>query len=92
MPNVLTWDEIEVLSLGLGFCPDQTPDVFEVIKDLNLFVRKLSLKAIHQKAQLQLLSLNALMKSKISECHELRELLTTEESLSLTPPIFIHRG
>lgn len=43
----LTLYEIEVLSLGLGFCPQQHPDNFELTKDLNFFARNLCLKILH---------------------------------------------
>lgn len=45
----LTADEISVFSLGLGFCPDSNYHLFETIKDINLFVCKLNLKALHHK-------------------------------------------
>lgn len=33
---------MEVLSLSLGFCPDQELDIFETIKDLNLIRKKIN--------------------------------------------------
>lgn len=40
----LTEDQIQILSLGLTFCPDQEVDAIEVIKGVNLFARKLMFK------------------------------------------------
>lgn len=34
-------DQTQVFSLGLTFCPDQEVDAFKLIKDVNLFARKL---------------------------------------------------
>ncbi|KAM5191587.1 WD repeat-containing protein 64 [Mantella aurantiaca] len=39
--------EMDVLRLGLSFCPEQDIDVFETIKDINLFARKLILKVMY---------------------------------------------
>lgn len=41
--------ELEVLKRGLSFCPDKDMDVFDVIKDVNLFARKLLLKVLVNK-------------------------------------------
>lgn len=43
----LTPDEVDVLSLGLGFCPDSNYNLFDTVKDINLFIHKLNLKALH---------------------------------------------
>ncbi|CAJ0944873.1 unnamed protein product [Ranitomeya imitator] len=47
---VLTEPQIEVLSLGLSFSPTASFDLFSVMKDLNLFARKLVLKKLHEKS------------------------------------------
>lgn len=39
--------ETQVLARGLSFCPNQNLDKFEVIKDLQLFARKLILKQLY---------------------------------------------
>lgn len=41
--------EIELLSLGLNFCPNSTSNKFELIKDLYLFARKLTYKFMFDK-------------------------------------------
>ncbi|XP_077137152.1 uncharacterized protein LOC143796543 [Ranitomeya variabilis] len=46
----LTRTQIEVLSLGLSFSPTASFDLFSVMKDLNLFARKLVLKKLHEKS------------------------------------------
>ncbi|CAJ0955116.1 unnamed protein product [Ranitomeya imitator] len=46
----LTEPQIEVLSLGLSFSPTASFDLFSVMKDLNLFARKLVLKKLHEKS------------------------------------------
>lgn len=38
-----------VISKGLFFCPDQGLDIFNCIKDLNLFARKVLLQALLDK-------------------------------------------
>ena len=45
----LSVDQISVLELGLSFCPTQNIDAFELIKDINLFSRKLMLKILFYK-------------------------------------------
>lgn len=45
----LSWEEILALQKGLSFCPDQDIDIFECIKDVNLFARKLFLKVLLDK-------------------------------------------
>lgn len=37
---------MDALSLGLSCCPSDNADKFELIKELNLFVRRLAWKAI----------------------------------------------
>lgn len=76
--QVLTPEELEVLSLGLGFCPDSSYDIFKTIKDLNLFVHKLNLKILHHKPESSTAGSAALMQLSIAECRELRELLLTD--------------
>lgn len=49
MDKTLSNDAKELLQLGLSFCPVQNLDKFTVIKDLNLFTRKLLLKVIYDK-------------------------------------------
>lgn len=46
IPYPLSRDELIVLKLGLSFCPSSKMDKYEVIKDLYLFVRKLTYKFI----------------------------------------------
>lgn len=41
--------EIDVLSRGLTFCPQENFDLFEVVTDLQLFARRLLLKSLHAK-------------------------------------------
>ena len=41
--------EVELLSLGLSFCPNTTSKKFELIKDLYLFARKLTYKFMFDK-------------------------------------------
>lgn len=43
--------EVEVLQKGLSFCPDKGMDVFDVIKDVHLFSRKLLLKVLVDKSK-----------------------------------------
>lgn len=40
-------EQIKTLSLGLNFCLDAQIDVFETIKDLQLFARNLLFKILH---------------------------------------------
>lgn len=47
----LTPDQISVLELGLFFCPTQKVDQFKLIKDLNLFARKLLLRILFDKSK-----------------------------------------
>lgn len=42
--------EILVLQKGLLFCPDQNLDIFECVKDVNLFARKLLMKVMLDKS------------------------------------------
>ncbi|XP_073474119.1 uncharacterized protein [Aquarana catesbeiana] len=42
-------EQISVLNLGLTFCPMHKVDQFELIKDLNLFSRKLMFKTLYDK-------------------------------------------
>lgn len=79
-------EETEVLSLGLGFCPDQGLDLFETIKDINLFARKLTLKILHYKETNPNKGIKTLMNLKKSECRELFELLTSDSEVSDSPP------
>lgn len=46
----LTKHEVEVLRRGLSFCPDEGIDVFDIVKDVNLFARKLILKVLLDKS------------------------------------------
>lgn len=45
----LSDEERILLSKGLSFCPNSNLDTLEVIKDLNLFARKLLLKSMYSK-------------------------------------------
>lgn len=63
--------------------------MFDTIKDLNLFVRKLSLKAIHHKQEPNQSGTNYLMQLSLTECRELRDLLLEDmddSQMSSTPP------
>lgn len=40
---------MSVLSKGLSFCPESDTDKFEIVKDLQLFTRKLLLKSIYNR-------------------------------------------
>lgn len=78
-----------MLLLGFGFCPEANYYTFDVIKDLNLFVRKFSLKVIHHKNDSNQSGINSLMQLSIVECRELRDLLLNEVdniSLPTSPP------
>lgn len=74
----LTVEQSEVLSLGLGFCPERPHILFDTIKDLNLFVHKLSLKTLHHKNDHSSSGTAALMHLSKVECRELRDLLLSE--------------
>lgn len=82
----LTSHEIQILSLGLGYCPEANFDIFETIKDINLFTRKLTLKLLHHKTDQPDTGFNALMQLTQRECKELRELLLEEELFAFTRP------
>lgn len=77
----LTEDKMEVLSLGLGLCPKQEADTFDIIKYINLFVWKLSLKTIFHKEKAPSKRLKVLLNLK-SECRELKELLEQDGDMS----------
>lgn len=74
----LTADQAEVLALGLAYCPERPLNLFDTIKDLNLFVRKLTLKQLHHKSDQCSTGNSALMQLSLSECRELRDLLFSE--------------
>lgn len=46
--NLSTY-EVDVLMKGLGFCPNENFCKFDLVKDLNLFVRKLLLKNMYDR-------------------------------------------
>lgn len=48
--HTLSAEQISVLKLGLTFCPTQRVDQFELIKDINLFSRRLMFKIIFDKS------------------------------------------
>lgn len=50
--HVLTTDEISLLSKGLTFCPNKITNKFEVINYLHLYTRKLLLRSIFEKSDL----------------------------------------
>lgn len=85
----MTQAQIEVLALGLGFCPDQDHNLFTTIKDVNLFVRKLTLKTLHHKNTPTTDGTAALMRLSLSECRQLREffLLDSQEAPSTPTPL-----
>lgn len=74
----LTTSQIEVLALGLGFCPERNHVLFDTIKDFKLFIRKLTLKAPHHKTDQSPSATSALMQLLLSEFRELRELLLSD--------------
>lgn len=45
----LTADQVQVLKLGLTFCPSTDLDRFQLIKDIHLFARRLLFKVIYDK-------------------------------------------
>lgn len=45
----LSANETQLLWKGLTFCPDSGVDTFEIIKDLQLFARKLILQSLYAK-------------------------------------------
>lgn len=49
-PYQLTYEKVLVLQKGLSFCLDQNLDIFECVKDVNLFARKLLLKVMLDKS------------------------------------------
>lgn len=71
---------MEVLSLGLGFCTTSNYNLFDTIKDLNLFTRKLILKCLHHKNHDSSAGLQELMKLSQTDCQALRELLLEEST------------
>lgn len=44
-PHTFTSTELDVLGLGLHFCPSRDPDHFDCVKDINLFTRKCNFKS-----------------------------------------------
>lgn len=78
----LTRSETEVLALGLDFCPETNLDIFKTIFDLNLFVRKLSLRALHHRNEPTNTGVNSVMQLTMKECRELRNLLLEDELTS----------
>lgn len=78
-----------VLSMEVGFCPDNALDKFTLVKDLHLFTRKLFLKTFFLKRESKDEGIDFLQSLSESECKALRELLTSEEDpshLPATPP------
>lgn len=51
--HILSAEERALLSKGLSFCPASNLNIFKVIKDLNLFARKLLLKSMYAKNKSQ---------------------------------------
>ncbi|XP_073491307.1 uncharacterized protein [Aquarana catesbeiana] len=45
-------EQLSILKLGLTFCPVQKVDQFELIKDINLFSRKLMFKILYDKSDI----------------------------------------
>lgn len=45
----LSAEQVSILKLGLTFCPTQRVDQFELIKDINLFSRRLMFKILYDK-------------------------------------------
>lgn len=86
----LSLDQTEVLALGLGFCPERNHDLFTTIKDVNLFIRKLTLKALHHKNVQASDGTGALMQLSLVECRELRDLLLMEsQEVPSTPTLLL---
>lgn len=83
-PNPGTWLVFQSWLPRKGALPHSPPlshlhdNKFGIIKDLNLFVRKLSLKTLYHGHSDQSKGLNTLLKLKMSECRELKDLLTQD--------------
>lgn len=89
LSKILTHSELEVLSLGLDFCPSMDLNRFDFIKDLNLFTSTLCLKVLHHKSKPANSGLKHFMSLSKSECRALKELLESEDDVFLdTPPTF----
>lgn len=80
---------MEVLALGLDYCPERNHDLFDTVKDVNLFVRKLTLKALHHKSTQSPAGVGTLMQLSLTECRDLRNLLLmdTQEVPSTPTPL-----
>lgn len=80
-------EQLEVLAMGLGFCPERNHNLFDTVKDVNLFVRKLMLKVLHHKNIQSPVGVGALMQLSLTECRELRDLLLmdSQEAPSTRP-------
>lgn len=81
----LSKDELDVLALGLSFCPDMKLDKFPIIKDLHLFVRKLMLKTIYHRHENTENGWDVLQSLSKSKCRALMKLLTSEDDPSPFP-------
>lgn len=79
--HVFTNEELEVLSLGLGFVPDMELNRFDLIKDVHLFMGKLCLKTIHHKQETSDKGMETLLSHYKSECRSLKEFLETEDEI-----------
>lgn len=44
IPQTFAEIKLEILGLGLNFCPTRDADHFEIVKDINMFARKLNFK------------------------------------------------
>lgn len=73
------------MALALGFCPDMNLKKFESIKDVHLFVKKLSLKTLFHKQVTPNTGMEVLHSLFKSECRASKELLEMEDDFSNTP-------
>lgn len=72
----LSLDEVEVLRKGLSFCPDQELNIFDAVKDIHLFARKLVLKVLMEKSHSEKLNYNELFKGyTVADFKALKEII-----------------
>lgn len=73
--------------MGWGFCPENTPDKFDLSKNLHLFVRKLCLKVLHHKETTPGRKSDPLAILSKCQCRELKDLLLSEWDPIDTPTV-----
>ncbi|XP_073429947.1 uncharacterized protein [Dendrobates tinctorius] len=86
--HVLTIAQLEVLSKGLTFSPTNLYDSFTAIKDLYLFSRKLVLKKLHTKGnidQKQLMDVEQEALQALEELLKEQDMLPEVTNVHLTP-------